>query len=184
MNHFVYFNVQKMISSRNIYVRLGDITKLKVDAIVNAANNSLLGGGGVDGAIHRAAGPALLQECIRLGGCKTGESKMTNAYNLPCKKIIHTVGPIWHGGNQNEAALLASCYDSALKLAEENDIYSIAFPCISTGVYHFPHLQAAEIAINTVMKHILGRKYEGDVTFCCFHLEDAAIYKKLLDGIK
>lgn len=184
MDNYIYFNVHRMYVNVMISVRVADITKLKVDAIVNAANNSLLGGGGVDGAIHRAAGPALLQECMALGGCKTGESKMTNAYNLPCKKIIHTVGPIWQGGKHNEAALLASCYDSALKIAEENDLCSIAFPCISTGVYHFPHLQAARIAIDTVMEHIQDRKYDGEVTFCCFHREDALIYRNLLEGMK
>lgn len=161
---------------------VGDITQLQVDAIVNAANCSLLGGGGVDGAIHRAAGKELLEECRTLGGCRTGESKMTGAYRLPCKKIIHTVGPVWHGGGHHEPELLASCYATALQMAETHHLKSIAFPCISTGVYGYPHAAAAKIAWDTVKSHIRDGKYEGDVVLCCFREEDAEIYRKLMQG--
>ena len=162
---------------KNIKIVVGDITKLEVDAIVNAANRSLLGGGGVDGAIHRAAGPGLLQECRTLGGCETGQSKMTDAYNLPCKKVIHTVGPIWYGGMHHERELLASCYETAMKLAEENDLKSIAFSCISTRVYGFPKAEAARIATRVLTEH-LQNGYDGDIIVCCFTESDTKYYQQ------
>ncbi len=166
--------------NERIKVVVGDLTTLQVDAIVNAANETLLGGGGVDGAIHRAAGKGLLEECRTLGGCPTGASKITDAYLLPCKKVIHTVGPIWRGGTQNEDQLLASCYRTALELAEEHQLKTIAFPCISTGVYRFPRERAAKIALRVIKEYLATNHYSGTVTLCCFLEEDAQIYQKLL----
>src|SRR5215469_1097372 len=154
--------------SEKICVIEGDITKQKVDAIVNAANASLLGGGGVDGAIHRAAGPGLLAECRRLGGCKVGLAKATKAYNLPSKFVIHTVGPVWRGGNANEEQLLASCYQKALELAAELKARSIAFPAISTGRFGFPKREAAKIAVNEVRRNA---EMFDKVIFVCFDVE-------------
>ena len=154
-----------------------DITKLNVDAIVNAANSSLLGGGGVDGAIHRAAGPKLLEECKKLNGCKTGEAKITKGYNLQSKFVIHTVGPIWNGGNYNEDELLTNCYLNSLKLAVENKIKTIAFPAISTGVYGFPLERAAQIAIKTVKKFIQSDKSIQKIIFVCFDDRTYQTYK-------
>lgn len=158
----------------------GDITKLAVDAIVNAANTSLLGGGGVDGAIHRAAGPELLEECKTLGGCPTGSARITRGYRLPAKHVIHAVGPIWKGGGHGEADLLASCYRTSLQLAMENNCRSIAFPNISTGVYGYPKKQAAEIAIRTVKDFLNEHPLPEKVIFCCFDEENYQIYQELL----
>ncbi len=163
-----------------IEIHKGDITKLEVDAIVNAANTSLLGGGGVDGAIHRAAGPELLEECKTLNSCPTGEAKITKGYNLPAKFIIHTVGPVWNGGKHNEDELLANCYRSSLKLAVENGIKTIAFPAISTGVYRFPLDRAANIAINEVNDFLGKDKSIEKVIFVCFDDKTFESYKKKL----
>ncbi len=151
-----------------IEVKIGDITQEQVDAIVNAANTGLLGGGGVDGAIHLAAGPQLLAECITLRGCKTGEAKITKGYNLPAKFVIHTVGPVWHGGSRNEDQLLANCYRHSLKVAQDNQIRTIAFPAISTGVYRFPIDRAAHIAVKTVKENLVGSGIKK-LIFVCFN---------------
>ncbi|RLD62929.1 MAG: O-acetyl-ADP-ribose deacetylase [Bacteroidetes bacterium] len=155
----------------------GDITKLKVDAIVNAANKTLLGGGGVDGAIHREAGKELLAECHTLNGCETGEAKITKAYKLPCNFVIHTVGPVWYGGKNFEEELLASCYKKSLELAVNNNIKTIAFPNISTGVYRFPKDKAAKIAISEVKKFLSANKSISKVIFVTFDEENFKIYK-------
>ena len=156
-----------------------DITTLTVDAIVNAANASLLGGGGVDGAIHRAAGPELLAECRPLGGCPAGDAKITSGYRLPATWVIHAVGPVWRGGQQGEADLLASCYRRALELATERSLQSIAFPSISTGVFGYPIDRAAPLAVATVREHVRGTSLR-EVIFCCFSASDLAVYERLL----
>jgi O-acetyl-ADP-ribose deacetylase len=158
----------------------GDITGLDVDAVVNAANATLLGGGGVDGAIHRAAGPELLEECRGIGGCPTGEARITGAYHLKARRIIHTVGPIWKGGLRGEPELLASCYESSLRLAVQHGLRTVAFPAISTGVYAYPIELATTIAISTVKAFTKRTDQLDGVTFCCFSGGDLEIYKRLL----
>jgi len=161
----------------------GDIRTLKVDAIVNAANSSLLGGGGVDGAIHRAAGPKLLEECRTLHGCKTGEAKITKGYNLPAKHVIHTVGPIYGRENGRKNELLANCYLNSMKVAQENKIHTLAFPCISTGVYRFPKDKAAEIVIRTI-KHFIKENPDvfEKIIFCVFSDEDFGLYQQQIQS--
>lgn len=161
-----------------LHVIQADITTLSVDAIVNAANRSLLGGGGVDGAIHRAAGPELLAACRRVGGCKTGQAKLTPGFRLPAKYVIHAVGPVWHGGDQGEAELLAGCYRNAVALAMAQGCASLAFPAISTGVYGYPVAAAARIAVETVRAAVASPLAE--VIFCCFSVADLAVYQDLL----
>ena len=165
---------------REMNAILADITTLQVDAIVNAANNTLLGGGGVDGAIHRAAGAQLLAACLLLGGCRTGEAKITQGYKLPARFVIHTAGPVWHGGTRGERQQLSDCYRRSLELATANGVRTIAFPSISTGVYGYPIEEAAAVAVNTVRDCLKGMADPVEVTFCCFSQRDLMIYQKLL----
>jgi len=166
----------------NLQALQADITQLDVDAIVNAANSSLLGGGGVDGAIHRASGPELLAECRLLNGCRTGEAKMTKGHRLKARHVIHTVGPIWNGGKNGEADKLWACYTNSLRLAAEAGLQSIAFPCISTGVYRFPPDQAAQIAVESVRAFLETPCSIQSVVFCCFSAADRARYERLLEA--
>lgn len=159
----------------------GDITRLEVDAIVNAANRSLLGGGGVDGAIHRAAGSQLLEACKRLNGCQTGDAKLTPGFNLPARYVIHTVGPVWNGGKYQEPQLLANAYKRSLQVAVENNLHTIAFPNISTGVYGFPKPKAAEIALASTKEFLATNSSIESITFVCFDNENLALYKMLLE---
>jgi O-acetyl-ADP-ribose deacetylase (regulator of RNase III) len=183
------FCMEKGVSRVNEYqdgrvvIDQGDITICDVDAIVNAANKSLLGGGGVDGAIHRAAGPELLQECRKLGGCETGQAKITGGYRLPARHVIHTVGPVWHGGKRGEEGLLADCYRNSLRLALENGLKKVAFPSISTGAYGFPIALAAPIALRTV-KDVLQKSDELEkVFFVCFSESDVNVYTEAARGV-
>ncbi len=160
-----------------------DITSMAVDAIVNAANTSLLGGGGVDGAIHDAAGPDLLKECEAIGGCPVGEARITKGYNLPAKFVIHTVGPIWRDGEKGEPALLKNAYENSLKLAKENKLKTLAFPSISTGAYRFPKRKAARIAVETVSAFLKKNKFPEQITLVCFDSETFLLYQELLKGL-
>jgi O-acetyl-ADP-ribose deacetylase (regulator of RNase III) len=170
----------RLLGDARLEVIVADITGLSVDAIVNAANSSLLGGGGVDGAIHRAAGPGLLEECRPLGGCETGGAKITGAYRLPAKHVIHAVGPVWQGGGQGEDDLLASCYLRAIRLCHDNELTSVAFPAISTGIYHFPPERAARIAVSASVEALKTATALRRVIFCCFSRMSAALHEEAL----
>ena len=170
--------------SQNIEILKGDITQLKIDAIVNAANESLLGGGGVDGAIHRSAGPELLNECRTLNGCPTGEAKITEGYRLPATYVIHTVGPVWRGGNNNEARLLAGCYQNSLKLAVSHHLTSVAFPAISCGVYGYPIEAAAKIALTEIKSFLSTNPILQKIVLVCFDTKMQSVYKNILFKIQ
>jgi O-acetyl-ADP-ribose deacetylase (regulator of RNase III) len=166
--------------SERVRVIAADITTLAVDAIVNAANESLLGGGGVDGAIHRAAGPKLLDECREIGGCPTGEARITGGYELPARYVIHTVGPVWQGGVAGESRLLGACYTESMRLAKQNGIETIAFPAISTGVFGYPIEAATVVAVRSVAAFLVAYEAPRVVTFCCFSQRDAEVYERVL----
>ena len=170
----------RRVGAARLEVIVADITTLGVDAIVNAANTSLLGGGGVDGAIHRAAGPELLAECRKLNGCKTGDAKITEGYRLKARHVIHAVGPVWNGGGRGEDALLASCYRCAIELCQDNDLASVAFPAISTGVYRFPADRAAGIAVSATVVALATASAVNHVIFCCFSRDSAALHEDAL----
>lgn len=171
------------VNSSNLILMQGDITKQETDAIVNAANTTLLGGGGVDGAIHRAGGPAILEECRKIGGCRTGDAVITTAGKMKAKKVIHTVGPVWHGGKNNEDELLARCYRRSLDVADENNMQSLSFPSISTGAYRFPVARAARIALETVKDYLNGTTGIKDVMFVLFDANTLALYESALNEI-
>lgn len=187
MWHYCFYPFTNFVCMENILVLQTDITRLEVDAIVNAANSSLMGGGGVDGAIHRAGGPAILEECRKIvakqGGCKTGEAVITTAGNMPAKFVIHTVGPVWNKGVNNEAKKLTACYHNSLTLATENGLNSIAFPNISTGIYGYPKEEAATIAIRSVKEFLAKNKLPEKVYFVCFDAENFSIYQSLIKSI-
>jgi O-acetyl-ADP-ribose deacetylase (regulator of RNase III) len=170
----------RQVGSAQLEITVANITTLSVDAIVNAANTSLLGGGGVDGAIHRAAGPDLVAECRRLHGCKTGDAKITRGYRLPARHVIHTVGPVWQGGGRGEDELLASCYRCVIELCRANHLASVAFPAISTGVYRFPAERAADIAVRTTVEAVPSAPALTRVIFCCFSQESATFHEQAM----
>jgi O-acetyl-ADP-ribose deacetylase (regulator of RNase III) len=171
------------MATPNIKAAKGDITKQQVDAIVNAANKTLRGGGGVDGAIHKAAGPELLEECKEIGGCPTGEARITKGYQLPADHVIHTVGPVWNGGDNDEDELLANCYKSSLRLATENDLETVAFPAISTGAYGYPLERAHRIALQTVQEYLENHELPEEVTFVCFDDKTYNTYQALMEEV-